>query len=68
MSPNFFLDFSTNTSKLNIESAPILGSKQYYSFFQYNVFFAFSVLWSFFWSSGFLFIRFSGFSLLDQLV
>ena len=41
----------------------MLGSKQYYFVL---CFFAFSVFWSFFWSFGFLFIRPSGFGLLDQ--
>ena len=44
-----------------------IGSKQYYSFFDLMFFCIFGPLEKF-WSSGFLFIRFSGFGLQDQLV
>ena len=43
--------------------AQILGSKRYHSFFLVLQFFAFWVLWSFFWSSSFLFIMPSRFGL-----
>ena len=59
-----FFTFSINKSELTkCKLDQIAGPKQYYSVLLFLLFLSFGH----FWSSGFLFIRSSGFSLLDQL-